>query len=123
MMTATEKADMDDDTPLRPEDARTLRFLKLLVTALTATMIVGMGVLVVLFATRFPASTPTTGPIDTAPDPRLPDSIALPPGETARAITLGGDWIAVVTENDEILVLDRASGALRQRIAIRAAEE
>ena len=104
---------MDDNTPLRPEDARTLRFLKLLVTTLTATMIAGMAVLVVLFATRFPASSPDTAP--------LPDSITLPPGDVARAVTLGGDWIAVVTDRDEILILDRASGALRQRITVGGA--
>lgn len=110
---------MDDDTPLRPEDARTLRFLKLLVTTLTATMVAGMAVLVVLFATRFPAP---GSPGADAPFP-LPDAIALPPGVTARAVTLGSDWIAVVTEADEILILDRATGTLRQRVAIRPAGE
>jgi hypothetical protein len=112
---------MDDDTPLRPEDARTLRFLKLLVTTLTATMIAGMAVLVVLFATRFPATDPAAPPSGTPITVALPDSITLPPGESARAVTLGSDWIAVVTERDEILILDRATGALRQRVAVRAA--
>ncbi len=114
MVTAMDWTDMDDDTPLRPEDARTLRFLKRLVTTLTATMIAGMAVLVVLFATRFPAP----GPGATGVAATLPDTVALPHGETARAVTLGSDWIAVVTDRDEILILDRASGALRQRVAI-----
>ncbi|MCU0909721.1 MAG: DUF6476 family protein [Rhodobacteraceae bacterium] len=100
---------MDDDPPLRPEDARTLRFLRGLVTVLTGTMIVGMAVLVVLFATRFPR-TPAV--------PVLPGTITLPPGETARAVTMGTGWIAVVTADDEILILDAKTGTLRQRIAI-----
>ena len=100
---------MDEDPPLRPEDARTLRFLRVLVTVLTGTMIVGMAALVVLFATRFPRG---------AAAPVLPDRLALPPGETARAVTMGTGWVAVVTADDEILILDAATGALRQRIAI-----
>ncbi|MCU0907957.1 MAG: DUF6476 family protein [Rhodobacteraceae bacterium] len=100
---------MDDDPPLRPEDARTLRFLRGLVTVLTGTMIVGMAVLVVLFATRFPGAPAA---------PALPDAITLPAGETARAVTMGTGWVAVVTADDEILILDPVSGALRQRIAI-----
>ena len=74
---------------------------------LTGVMIAGFIVLVVLFVTRF-GTTP----------PPLPDSVALPDGEVARAVTLGTDWIAVVTESDVILIFDRASGALRQRVEI-----
>jgi len=100
---------MDDDPPLRPEDARTLRFLRVLVTVLTGTMIAGMAVLVVLFAARFPGGSAV---------PVLPDRIALPPGETVRAVTMGTGWVAVVTADDEILILDPATGVVRQRIAI-----
>lgn len=96
-----------DDTPDQGE-LRGLRFLRRLVTLLTATMIVGLVVLIVLFVTRFPTT-------DRIP---LPDSIELPDGSRAAAFTRGPDWYAVVTEANEILILDAETGALRQRIAI-----
>lgn len=48
----------------------------------------------------------------------LPDSIALPEGATATAFTQGPDWYAVVTDDNRILIFERASGALRQSIAL-----
>jgi hypothetical protein len=35
-------------------------------------------------------------------------------------VTFGRDWIAVVTDTGELLILDAATGALRQRVAIGA---
>ena len=78
-----------------------------MVMTLLGVMIAGFIVLVILFVTRFGA----------APPP-LPDSVSLPEGETARAVTLGPDWIAIVTESDTILIFDRASGEMRQRVEI-----
>ena len=48
----------------------------------------------------------------------LPEVITLPDGARAMAYTQGTDWYAVVTEADEILIFDRASGKLRRSIAI-----
>jgi hypothetical protein len=97
-----------DETPDSGEAAN-LRFLRILVTVLTATMIAGLLVLIVLFVTRFPDQvTP------------LPDSITLPAGETATAFTQSRSWYAVVTADEEILIFDRETGTLRQRIAIAA---
>jgi hypothetical protein len=96
---------MDDDTPV-PD--RHLTVLRWLVTTLTATMIAGLVILIWLFVTRFPD--PGAAP--------LPDSIALPDGSRATAFTRGPDWIAVVTEDDRILILDPETSALRQTIAI-----
>lgn len=87
-----------------------LRFLKILVTLLAATMILGLITMITLFVIRLPR-------INTA-TPLLPETLALPAGETARAVTFGDGWVAVVTARDEILILDQATGALRQRIAI-----
>jgi hypothetical protein len=42
----------------------------------------------------------------------------LPDGLTAEAVTFGRGWIAVVTDTEEILILDAETGALRQRVAI-----
>lgn len=84
-----------------------------MVTALTATLIGGVITIVLLLVMRL-AQLP--GPIE------LPAEIALPPGEEARAVTLGSTWIAVVTVDaagaERIRVLDRASGAERAAVAI-----
>lgn len=76
-------------------------------TILTATMIVGLLVIVSLLVTRFWGG---AAPVVLA----LPDSIALPEGATATAFTQGAAWYAVVTDDDRILIFDRASGALRR---------
>lgn len=86
----------------------TLALLRWLVIVLTATMIAGLIVLIGLFVTRFPAPAA----------PGLPDRIALPPGEAATAVTFGPGWYAVVTESGAILIYDRTTGALRQRVEI-----
>lgn len=101
-----------DEPSLSEADERTLRFLRALVLVLTATMIVGIGVLVVLFATRFPGSGAQTAPNDPFV---LPDTLELPAGATVQAITRGQGWWAVVT-GDAILIFDAATGALRQQV-------
>lgn len=98
-----------DDTPADPEQQRLLQFLRRLVTVLTGTMIAGLIILIWLFVTRFP------DPDRALP---LPASIDLPDGVRATAFTRGADWIAVVTDGDEILIYDPDGRMLRQRIAI-----
>jgi len=85
-----------------------LRFLRLLVTGLTGTMLLGLIILIWLFVTRFPKPVPVLA---------LPDSIALPDGTRASAFTRGADWLAVVA-GDEILIFSPDGQTLRQRIAI-----
>ena len=79
-------------------------------TVLTATMILGVLAIVTLLVIRLQAPAP-------APPP-LPDTIALPEGVTALAITQARDWYAVVTGDERILIFDRDTGALRQEVAI-----
>lgn len=84
-----------------------------MVLALTATLIAGVIAIVVLLVIRLQA----------APAPlALPAEVRLPAGESARAVTLGGDWLAVVTVDavgqERIRVLDRASGAERAEVEI-----
>ncbi len=86
-----------------------LRFLRILVTGLTATMLAGLIILIWLFVTRFPEPVPVLA---------LPDAIALPDGTRATAFTRGPDWLAVVTKEGEILIFDPEGKTLRQRIAI-----
>lgn len=94
-----------------PASVPHLRFLKILVTVLAGTMIAGLLTIVALIVIRFPAATGL----------ELPARIALPEGTRAEAVTFGRGWVAVVTGEDEILILDAATGALRQRITIAAA--
>ncbi|PVA12113.1 hypothetical protein DC366_03240 [Pelagivirga sediminicola] len=97
---------------MQPVDPAMVKYLRVLVTALTATMIIGFIIITALFVTRFAGS----GPVDA--DVTLPVSITLPDGTDAAAFTQGGDWYAVVTGDDNILIFDRTSGALRQTIRI-----
>lgn len=97
---------------MQPVDPAMVKYLRLLVTALTATMIIGFIVIVALFVTRF------TGGGDLG----LPTSITLPEGAEATAFTRGRDWYAVVTQGDTILIYDRVTGQLRQTVQINLAE-
>lgn len=97
------------DAPISEPEPKNLRFLRILVTVLTATMILGLLTIVALFVIRFSA--------DSTAIP-LPDEIALPDGVQATAFTRGTDWYGVVTDSDEILIYDIKSGELRQRITI-----
>lgn len=99
-----------DDTPATGPLPPDLRFLKILVAVLTGTMIVGLITIVALLVIRLQAPANRAVP--------LPDQIALPVGVAASAVTMGPDWVAVVTEaGDEILIFD-AEGVLIQRVEI-----
>ncbi len=98
-----------EDDPGPPPD---LRFLKWLVTVLTAVMIIGIVTIAGLLVFRLGIA-PQPAP------PALPDSLTLPEGTQAEAVTFGGDWIAVVSgDGTELLIFDRAEGTLRQRIRL-----
>ena len=99
-----ERLAMDDDTT--PEAAVPgLRLLRWLVTGLTATMIVGLLAIVAMLVI-----------IVNRDSVRLPDEIALPAGVEARAVTFGARWIAVVTNDDRILIYDEDGDQLRQEV-------
>jgi hypothetical protein len=85
-----------------------LRFLKWLVILLTLTMILGVITVVAVLVTRMPQAF-------SAPAPALPDGFTLPGGAEPAAITFGQGWIAVVTQDDRILIFGR-DGALRQEV-------
>ena len=99
---------MADSPHPSPVDPGTVKYLRWLVTILTATMVLGFIVIVVLFVIRF----------SDAFGPKLPDEIVLPDGSTPVAFTQGGDWYAVVTKDDQILIFDRESQELRQTIQV-----
>ena len=78
---------------------------------LTLSMIVGVITIVWVIVTRMPQAMQRA--------PALPDSITLPDGTRATAFTQGSDWYAVVTAQDQILIFDRATGALRQTVTLQ----
>jgi hypothetical protein len=107
MVTRMTETGMDDD-PIPEADERNLRFLRRLVTVLTATMILGVLAIVILLVIRLQAPS----------GPYVPDAIELPAGATATAYTQGTGWIAIVTDSNEILIYDPYGHDLVQRIPI-----
>jgi len=97
-----------DEAP--EEEVRSLRFLRLLVTVLTSVMIVGFVILIGYLVTQFPE---TGGAV------AVPEEIDLPEGAKALAYTQGTDWVAVVTDQDEILIFN-TDGSLRQRVQVQS---
>jgi len=85
-----------------------VKYLRLLVTILTGTMVVGFIVIVVLFVIKF----------SDAFGPKLPDTISLPDGTEPMAFTQGPDWYAIVTRDNQILIYGLESGALIKTITI-----
>ncbi|MEL7212698.1 MAG: DUF6476 family protein [Pseudomonadota bacterium] len=97
-----------DQAPL-PEDKEpaNLRFLRILVTVLTATMILGVLAIIFLLVMRLQQPAPLA----------LPDRLQLPDGTTATAFTQTDDWIAIITDDNRIVIYER-DGTLRQMIQI-----
>ncbi|TDT75042.1 hypothetical protein BDE40_1766 [Litoreibacter halocynthiae] len=102
---------MDNDPEFSAEEPANLKFLRRLVTTLTATMIVGLVVMITLVVIRLNASTP---------DLALPAYIKLPDGTRATAFTQAPNWYAVVTADDRILIFNRDSGELTQQISVNS---
>jgi len=104
-----------DQTSKKETEPANLRFLRILVTVLTGSMIAGLVAIIVLVVIRVPQVVRTVA--DPAP---LPATITLPDGSEATSFTQGSDWYAVVTKKNEILIFNRTDGTLRQRIQIAA---
>ena len=93
------------------EEPTQLRFLRRLVTVLTAVMIGGVLLIIALLVIRLndkPAL--------------LPEMIVLPDGVEAKAVTMGDNWYGIVTQSDEILIYYRLRGSLLQRVQIEPFE-
>lgn len=97
----------EDDPHLLPEPAN-LRFLRRLITVLTLVMIFGLLTIIGLIVMRF------TGEVELP----LPTEFILPDGAKAQTFTMGSDWAAVVTQDDQIIIFDREDFSIRQTIQI-----
>jgi hypothetical protein len=112
MVTRRKEADMQD-APEPADGTAPLKLLRWLVTVLTLVMIAGFVVLIALLVTRFPAAPPA--------ELALPETLALPEGARPAAFTRGRGWVAIVTEDDRILIYDAETGALRQSVQVTPA--
>jgi hypothetical protein len=83
-----------------------LRFLKTLVTVLTAVMIGGVVAIVALLVIRLPDGAVA-----------LPEELAVPAGVEVRAVTQAPSYWLVTTEDDRLLVF-APDGALTREIAL-----
>ncbi|NBE06308.1 DUF6476 family protein [Paragemmobacter ruber] len=96
-----------DDTPEHGELPPSLKFLKWLVIVLMLTMIGGVIAIVGLLVTRMPDGRAVV----------LPETLTLPEGVRAEAVTVGRDFLLVVTGDGRVLVYGR-DGTFRQEIAL-----
>jgi hypothetical protein len=103
----------EDSGGAAPPLPLSVRLLQWLVIGMTATMIGGVITVVAVVVTRMPRP---------APPLALPADFALPEGVAAEAVTFGRGFVAVVTRDGRILVLDPATGEVRQDVAIGPAE-
>ncbi len=95
--------------PSQDLDPPELRLIKRLVLVLTSVMILGLLVIIGLLVTR----------LGMAPAPlALPEQISLPDGARTDAISLSRDWVMVLTTENQLLLFDRRSGALRHEISL-----
>ena len=101
-------ASPSDDPDLDLPEPANLRFLRRLVTVLTAVMIGGVVAVVGLLVIRYQRPAPLP----------LPDEIALPDNATAQSVTFGPGFYAVITEDGRLMVFDRLTGALRQTVTL-----
>lgn len=77
-------------------------------TVLTATMILGLLTIVVLLVIRLQAPRP----------PMFPETLILPEGTRATAITRGEGWLGIVTDDNRILIYAPEGGDPLQTIEI-----
>ena len=92
-------------------DPANIRFLRILVTTLTITMIAGIIVIIALLATKLQPS-----------KLKIPENINLPKGSSAISYSQGSDWIAIATSDNRILIFDGKTGVLRQKIIVNQSE-
>ena len=79
-----------------------------MVTVLTAVMILGLLLIVGLLVIRYQRPSPLP----------LPDAITLPDGAQVQSVTYGPGFYAVISDDGQLRLYDRATGALRQTVTL-----
>lgn len=100
------------ESQMPESDARGLRLLRRLVTVLTLVMIGGIVLIVALLWLR----------LNAPPASVFPDSLALPGGAVPRAVTRADGFLAVVTEDARIFILDPAGTRVIDEITVTLPE-
>jgi len=81
----------------------TIKFLKLLVTVLAGVMIIGFVIIVSLFILNFRTS-----------HIPIPATIELPSSASPVAYTQTKNWYAIITDQDEIFIYDKAGNQIQK---------
>jgi len=92
-------------------DPSNIRFLRILVTTLTFTMISGIIIVITLLVIKLQPS-----------KLKIPQDISLPKGTKAISYSQGSGWIAITTSNDKILIFDSKTGKIKNEININGGE-
>ncbi len=90
-----------------------MKWLKILVAVLTVTLIIGFLTIVGMFVYRFNSIGDST-----ALSP-LPNQINLPQGTEVDAFTQAEDWYLILTSENELLIYDRQTNELTQKVKIQ----
>ena len=99
-------------TPPEFFEPKNLKFLRLLVIVLTITMICGIITLVLVIVIKMPNYNNTESM-------QLPVEIILPDNMKVETFSIGSNHYLIVTKNDEVLIYDRRTNILEQRIKIK----
>ena len=99
-------------TPPEFIEPKNLKFLRLLVIVLTITMICGIITLVLVIVIKMPNYNNTESI-------QLPAEIILPDNMKVETFSIGSNHYLIVTKNDEVLIYDRKTNILKQRIKIK----
>ena len=104
-------------TPPEFIEPKNLKFLRLLVIVLTITMICGIITLVLVIVIKMPNYNNTESM--QLPAMQLPAEIILPDNMKVETFSIGSNHYLIVTKNDEVLIYDRRTNILEQRIKIK----
>jgi hypothetical protein len=99
-------------TPPELIEPKNLKFLRLLVIVLTITMICGIITLVLMIVIKMPNYNNTFSI-------QLPEEIILPDNMKVETFSIGSNHYLIVTKNDEVLIYDRKTNILKQRLKIK----
>ena len=99
-------------TPPEFIEPKNLKFLRLLVVVLTITMICGIITLVLVIVIKMPNYNNTESI-------QLPEEIILPDNMKVETFSIGSNHYLIVTKSDEVLIYDRRTNILEQRIKIK----